>query len=363
MDNLTIAGGVGALVVGFIIGNVTSGGGPEFSDPGPKLGAIESQIAELAAGNKTTADAVAALNARFDANDSALKNVDSQFEGVTTQLGTIEESMGSSFTALEGAVSTQSESMQSGFEALQSGLSDVVAAAPAAVAAVSEAATETATAEAGSAVSAAAATTAAAAATAVAAVAGAATGEETTEAASEETTTAAATTEEAPTEEEAAEAAPAAESFSVGRTASLAGGEIRAYVSRVDGDAGTIDLAVNGLERMSLSAGQATGFAGTSGAACLLSAVGIADGAAQLAAACGDDRPEAVGFGPGTTASLAEGVRAFVSFGADNMARIAVNGQKTVTLPVGETTDVPGKSCAVKVEGIDRGFVSLSSDC
>jgi len=153
------------------------------------------------------------------------------------------------------------------------------------------------------------------------------------------------------------------ESFSVGRTANLADGEIRAYVSRVDADAGTIDLAVNGLERMSLSTGLASGFTGTSGAACLLSAVGIEDGAARLAAACGDDRPEPAGFGPGTTALLSDGVKAFVSYGADSMARIAVNGQNTVILPVGEATEVPGKSCSVKVEGIDRGFVALSSDC
>jgi len=126
MDNMTIAGGVGALIVGFIIGNVTGGGGPEFSDPGPKLGAIESQIAELAAGNKSTSDAVAALAARFDASDSALGNVGGQLEGVTTQLGSIEEKMGASFTALEGAVSLQSESLESGFSGL-------MAAAPAAI--------------------------------------------------------------------------------------------------------------------------------------------------------------------------------------------------------------------------------------
>ncbi len=341
MDNMTIAGGVGALVLGFIIGNVTSGGGVEFDDPGPKLSMIEGQIAELAAGNTATRDALtslsegsdatknaiavlteenkatgaalAALGARFDASDAALESVGGNFDGVSTQLGSIEEKMGAGFAAIEGAVSSQTES-------LKGSLAEMAPAAAGSVAAV--------------------------AATAVAAVAGSAESEET-----------------APTQMAATSDAQSDSGFGVGRTANLAGGEIRAFVSRVDTEAGLVEVAVNGLDRISLSAGRATGFAGVSGGACLLSVLGVADGAAELGATCGDDRPEPHGVAPGVAADLASGVRAFVSYGANNMARIAINGQKTQTIAVGKSAPVEGKSCSVKVEGVDRGMVALSTDC
>lgn len=362
MDNMIIAGGVGALVLGFIIGNVTAGGGPEFADPGPKLGAIESQIAELAAGNKATGDAVAALSARFDASDAAVQSVGGQVESVTTQIGAFEEKMGSGLSAFEESVgsnlSSLTDQIGAGFSSIEgavSAQSDNLTAGIANLAKAPAASDSQAGATATAAV-------AAVAATAVAAVAG-------TKADSEESlenveAPAQEAKADAAVEEEAAKVETATvESFSVGRTANLAGGEIRAFVSRVNGDDGLAEVAVNGLDRLALSAGQATAFEGSSGAACLLSLAGIKDGAAELAAACGDDRPEAQGVAPGNTAQLASGVSAFVSYGAANMARIAVNGQATTLVPVGKSTEVSGKSCSVKVEGVDRGRVALSTDC
>ncbi|UMA64192.1 hypothetical protein LVO79_14375 [Roseivivax marinus] len=87
---------------------------------------------------------------------------------------------------------------------------------------------------------------------------------------------------------------------------------------------------------------------------------------AVVSAACGDALPAPEGARAGNTIRLADGdVRVFVSgVSADSTsARIAVNGGVVPqTVALGDSVDA-GDGCSVTVDGIDRGHVSVSSDC
>lgn len=152
----------------------------------------------------------------------------------------------------------------------------------------------------------------------------------------------------------------------VGETVSLAEDRIRAFVSRIDGEARRARLLING-ETAELGDGEQLDFS-AAGTDCRLQVLGIGNGQVALDGNCGDALPDPEGLTPGATASLADGaVRVFVSAIDEEAgtARLAVNGLTTSRTAIGETLDVPTDSgpCAVTVTGIDRGHVTLIATC
>lgn len=358
-DNLlpsqTVIIGGAALIVGLLIGFLL--GRPGYDDPNEKIAALEAQIAEAASGTETVTKAVTALDervaemgTRFDAIDSGLG------EGIAS----VQDSMASGFASVGETLSAQaeaadarSESLLGSISGMGEGLTATIAAAGAAAVA---AAASTGEADAGEAAEAAPAAEAEQTDGAAAAVEGA----QDAPAAEPEAEAVAEAAEEAPN---TSAATTASEPARPGQTRTLADGEIRAFVSRIDAEAGRATLAVNGLDRITLSAGRSTEMAGLSGGACLVGLAGITeDGAASVSASCGDQRPEAVGYGPGQTAVLGN-ARVFVSKAADGAARIAINGQSVQMIEVGGEASVEGARCSVRLEGTDRGMADFSSDC
>ncbi len=162
-----------------------------------------------------------------------------------------------------------------------------------------------------------------------------------------------------------AAAAPGApvEGFGPGETAVLSDGALRVFVSRIDADAGTATVRADGSDLV-LAVGQARTLAGASGE-CQVTLDAVGGGKAALSGACGDALPAPEGAAPGTVVDLADGLRVFVSGVSDAGARIAVNGVRTVTVPVGEGVEasVGEESCRVSVEAVDRGRVALGYTC
>lgn len=163
-----------------------------------------------------------------------------------------------------------------------------------------------------------------------------------------------------------AAAAPAAapvEGFGPGETAVLSDGALRVFVSRLDESAGTAHVRVAGTD-LALAPGKPATVGGPNGE-CLVTLDALGGGKAALSGACGDALPEPAGAAPGTVVDLAEGLRVFVSGATDDAARIAINGVRTVTVPVGESVEATAgeQSCRVTVEGVDRGRVALGYTC
>ena len=164
----------------------------------------------------------------------------------------------------------------------------------------------------------------------------------------------------------------AAETRSVGETAVLADGALRVFVSRLDTEAGTARLSINGTDT-TLAVGDAATVALESGD-CAVSVVSIGADGVALASDCGEaavaDVPAApeAGFRPGEVAILADGaLRVFVSgLAADNSAaRLAINGLSLETVASGGFVDVASgdKSCTVSVTGVGNGLVGLDGSC
>jgi len=160
----------------------------------------------------------------------------------------------------------------------------------------------------------------------------------------------------------AASAAPV-EGYGPGETAILSDGALRVFVSRLDADAGTASVRAGGAD-LALALGESQTLAGPAGE-CQVTLDAVGGGKAALSGACGAALPEAAGAAPGSIVDLAEGLRVFVSGVTDAGARIALNGVRTVTVPVGESIEatVGDKNCQVTVEGVDRGRVALGYAC
>ena len=356
MPSQTVIVGGAALIVGLLLGFLL--GRPGYDDPNTKIAALEERVAQAASGTDAVTKAVAALDGRvaemgerFDAIDSGLG------EGLTS----VQDNMASGFSAVGETLSAQAEAADARSEGLLSsisGMGEGLTAAIAAAGATAAAAVSTggddasaASEEAPQGAVADADAEASPAATAEAAPAEAAESDTETETAA------------APAQNDADAPMAASDPARPGETRSLADGEIRAFVSRIDAKAGLASLAVNGLDRMTLAAGRSTEVIGSGGKACLVGLAGITeDGAASVLASCGDDRPAPVGYGAGQTAVMGN-TKVFVSKAADGQARVAINGQTLTTLDVGKPVQVEGQRCMLRLECTDRGMADFSSDC
>ncbi|MEQ8902631.1 MAG: hypothetical protein RID11_16790 [Roseovarius sp.] len=151
-----------------------------------------------------------------------------------------------------------------------------------------------------------------------------------------------------------------AEARRVGETFVLADGAVRAFVQRVDAEAGTALLSVNGAAAQ-LSPGEAITVRHDAGACRLaLSEVG-ADGV-RISSDCDMPAGDGAAYGPGEMASLGDGqLRVFVSGILGDAARLAINGLDTQSLRVGESHSV--EDCTVSVTGIRGNRVLLDGGC
>lgn len=158
--------------------------------------------------------------------------------------------------------------------------------------------------------------------------------------------------------------APSTESgdggLSVGKTAIFADGAVRAFVTRLDSENGAAVLTINGA-RESLATGDAV-VVRHSGGTCRVGLGGIADGMAQITSDCDAPMGTDSGIKPGQTATLADGaLRVFFSGVIGGDARLAVNGQKTQIVAVGERLEAG--DCSVSVTGISGSVVGLDGSC
>lgn len=151
-----------------------------------------------------------------------------------------------------------------------------------------------------------------------------------------------------------------------GQTAKLGDGAIRAFVSRLDPEAGRVSVAVNGAERLWLSKGQAAEVPETD---CLLSLDGISEAGARLSASCGEGGQasgQSGGVAAGETVGLGDGkLRVFVSKidGKTDRARVAVNGFETRWATLDRPLRIRGTGCRLLLEGIDGRRAVLSANC
>jgi len=150
------------------------------------------------------------------------------------------------------------------------------------------------------------------------------------------------------------------EARGVGETFVLAGGAVRAFVQRVDAEAGTALLSVNGAAAQ-LSPGEAITVRHEAGACRLALGEVDADGV-RISSDCDMPAGEGTAYGPGEMASLGDGqLRVFVSGILGDAARLAINGLETQSLRVGESHSV--ENCTVSVTGIRGNLVLLDGGC
>ena len=334
MEQKIIGTGVVALLVGFVLGNVTGNSGPDIKE-------IEAMMSERMAPASEAMDGMgasmkeqfAALSERLDALDEKAtaaadsSGLDSLGAQIETLAGDLKSSIAAQSDAAAQSIAALGDRIGS---AAQNATAEVNDAAAAAADAASDAAAEAA--------------------------------------------------EIAETGVEAG----SAEGLGAGATAILADGSVRAFVSRVTEDGARV--SVNG-ELVTLAVGESTA-AGD----CSVTLDGIDGGKASLSAACtgegdasGEDAAAAEapaegdaaaateeaapiegGTGIGQTAMLGDGaVRVFVSgIGADgSSARIAVNGVETRTVAAGDSIETGEEGCTVTVDAIGAGSVALSYGC
>ncbi|MGR3376965.1 hypothetical protein [Salipiger abyssi] len=173
----------------------------------------------------------------------------------------------------------------------------------------------------------------------------------------------------------AAEGMMVTDPLGVGETALFDEGRVRAFVSRLDPQGGSVRLAVNGA-LVALGAG---GSAPVAGGDCSVAVMALRDGRVTLGSDCGTgESAEAApaeagkvpeeGYRPGHMARLADGaLRVYVSgLAADgSAARLAVNGIETQRVATGSSLEVEadGKACSVTVTGVGGGLVGLEGAC
>lgn len=369
--------GLGGLFLGVLIGNTMVGGG---------AGKVAQKLAdENAAQVVALQDQIAALNGQIAGLENAVAAADAgrtelgaRIDGAVSSLSGDIDAVSSSVSALADAGEAETEALQQQLSALGAEVGQIASGAAAAAAATAAAAT-------------------AAAAAAPAEV----TPTEVTPA--EVTPAAAAPAEVAPTEATPAAAPP--EGTRAGQTVTLLDGKIRAFVSRVDDETGTVRVAINGLSTANLGIYDDLDF-DTDEDRCTMKVDALDRGHVQLSAECEPLPPEELaetasaavvattaaaapaaavapsaavaavaeaesapdGARAGETLTLLDGAaRVFVS-GVDEDAgtvRVAVNGQDLATLGGHETVTFPveGQSCTLNLDALDRGHAQMSTDC
>ncbi|EPX76233.1 hypothetical protein [Salipiger mucosus] len=173
------------------------------------------------------------------------------------------------------------------------------------------------------------------------------------------------------------------EPLTVGQTALFAEGGVRAFVSRINAQAGSVRLSING-ETTEIGVGGAAPVSIEAGD-CSVAVMGLESEGVTLGSDCSDAQPSGAmegdaeaagsappapeeGFGVGEVAQLADGaLRVFVSGMAQDgtAARIAVNGVTTQVVGSGESVEVQSgeQSCTVTVTGVGDGMVGLEGAC
>ena len=352
--------GLGGLFIGVLIGNTMVGGGAgkaaqKLADENKaQVVALEEQISTLNA-------QIAGLQEAVAAGDAGRSELGSKIDGAVSSLSDEIEAVSSSIadSVMEVAASgdAQAEALEDQLAALSAEVEQISAAG--AVASTTGG-------------------VAAAGATVAAVTAAASTGAQ---------------------EVEAAAALPPAEGFSAGQTVTLLDGKIRAFVSRVDDETGTVRVAINGQGTADLGIFDDLDF-NTDEDSCTLKVDAIDRGHVLMSAQCvalpSEETSETVvastaatavapaanvaataaapalaepeGASVGQTVSLLDGkARVFVS-GVDAEAgtvRVAVNGQNLAILgghtPV--TFDTEDENCTLNLDGLDRGHAQMSAAC
>ncbi|MCR9085940.1 MAG: hypothetical protein NXH97_04250 [Rhodobacteraceae bacterium] len=312
MESKTVVTGALALAVGLLGGYALSPSGPDMSDIETALGARIDAAAERGGeGVSAVAETVQALDARLESLSAKLGTLEERIgetagagaDATTSGLDKLDLRLTETGEELRNALSELADSQKASLETALAGLS----AQPAAPAA--PAATETATPAA---------------------------------------------------DQEAA----APEGLTSGKTAILADGAIRVFVSRVDDAARSARLSINGA-LAHLTEGHSVALR-PDGDYCRVMLDGVDRGHARVSAACGDDLPAPEGITPGSATVLGDGAaHVFLSAVSadDTTARIAVNGVDLQSVDAGGTVRVGDTRCHVNVDQIDRGHVSFSYGC
>lgn len=161
--------------------------------------------------------------------------------------------------------------------------------------------------------------------------------------------------------------AAAGDALRVGQTASLAGGNVRAFVQQFDAEAGTAVLSVN-RESRRLAVGE-TVVARHADGACRVGLGAVTEAGVEITSDCDTEAgSEMLGdaYGVGSVALMADGaLRVFVSGILGGDVRLAINGLETEVVSVGDTVEVETESgtCSVTVSGIRDNQVSMTASC
>ncbi|MEM8956742.1 MAG: hypothetical protein AAGC86_02900 [Pseudomonadota bacterium] len=314
MEGKTVITGGLMLAVGLLVGYAVSPSGPDLSNLESALGdRIDAAADRGGEGVSAVTETVQALDARLEALSAKLgtleerigETADAGADAATSGLERLDLRLTETGEELRNALSEMAESQKASLEAALAGLS----AQPAAPAA--PAATET------------------------------------------------------PAAPAADQEAAAPQGLSSGKTAILADGAIRAFVSRVDDAAASARLSINGAVAR-LKQGHSVALRTHEGEYCRVTLEGVDRGHALVSAACGDDLPAPEGITAGSAVVLGDGAaHVFLSrvSADDGSARIAVNGIDLQNVDAGDTVRVGDTRCRIHVDQIDRGHVSLSYSC
>lgn len=154
---------------------------------------------------------------------------------------------------------------------------------------------------------------------------------------------------------------PAPEGLAAGNTVSFQDGAIRVTVSRVDHEAKTARLSING-ETVGLNLHR-TALVDAGGMRCGVTLDAVDRGHAALSTACGGALQVSDMVAPGKTVSLGDGAaRVFLSSADDQGARFAVNGQSMHKIDAGGSVAI-GSGCTVSVEQVKDGQASFGYSC
>ncbi len=314
LEQKLIVTGLGALVVGFVLGTFTAPGLDDIGETveasfAPTSDTLRSGVSglgdQITSGVGGLGDQVSALNERLSAMEAKIDSAATAaadttgLDALEARIEALSVEIGDSLSRTQGDIATR-----------LSGLGDQISSAASAPAAVAAA--------------------------------------EMTDAQATETP-----------EPLAADNATVPQGLTAGQAAVFGDGAVRAFVSMV-GEEGA-RVSVNGA-MSNLSVGDSI----TSGD-CLLTLETVDRGHAEISGACGAAVPAAAGFGPGDVALFDDGAtRVFVSGVSDDgsAARLAVNGLALTSVAKGDSVPVGEDSpCSVVVEGIDRGHVQLGYAC
>lgn len=150
-----------------------------------------------------------------------------------------------------------------------------------------------------------------------------------------------------------------------GHTAVLSDG-LRIFLARVDAEGGEAMAAVNGLTSRRFRSGQPVAIA-SGNDLCTVTLSDVTGAGARFAHACGDAVEAPKGTRVGETTRLGDDVRVFVARldTSEGSAKLAVNGLATRTIDYDNSVSVSTSKgrCDLVLDNIDRGHAALSLAC